>query len=310
MYNETSPCIRPKENLTHTVYFGFALSSCVICLSLFKLITIFRTPALHNNINYFIASVGVSDFIFAVSIVIFSLFYLTGLGQFIQGSNIFYSIILGMLYSSIFSSALHLIIIAIDRHMYILKPFCYIKYMTPKRICLLLIFVWGLTLLYLITPSIFYTNNTFHVKCILLYPPKEYFAVVVAAGFTVYVATFVCYFRIACVAFERKKARNVRRQLQDKSHIDSNSGTNSKAAMKSVKFFMSMFGIFAIFYAPATIVTVMSLLSYDVPVYIYLINLYFAYISVILTFCFYIRVNKAFCIGIKKSIIRMCPCKL
>lgn len=307
MHNLTSPCTVKQTNLTNVVYVGFAISFFILCLNLFKITTIVRTPALHNNTNWFIASVGVSDSIFAASGVIFSLFYLTRLSQLIQVSNTFDAVMLGIFYSSVFSAALHLIIIAIDRHMYILKPFCYIKHMSTKRICILMIFVWGLTLIYLITPSMLYTGDMFHMKCILLYPPKEYFAVLVTAGVPVYFITCVCYFRISRVAFQRKKAKNARRQLQEPSAIGGFVRSNSKAAMKSVKFFMSMYGIFAIFHSPVTIVTIMCMFSYDIPMYIYLINLYLTYVNIALTFFVYIRVNKDFRLAVKNQCLGCLP---
>lgn len=303
MYNVTSMCVLNQPHLIQVVYIGLTLNCCVIFISVLKVVTIWRTPALHSNANCFIASLAISDIIMAFTVVGFTFLYFTPVSQYIHNSNIIDSVLLGMVNSSNLFATVHFIIIAIDRHMYILKPFCYIKYMMTKRMYKLVLLVWVLTLIYLITPLVFYTSNRFHKKCIFLYPPKEYFIVVFAVGLTAYTASCVFYFRISRVAFQRKVAKNVRRELQDNPVTKINVRGNRRAAMKSIKFFMSMCGASAVYHTPKGIVTLMGMFSYNVPMYIYLITNYLLCIHVLLTFCVYFKMNRDVASKIKRQLL-------
>lgn len=53
---------------------GAAFSCCVIAVNILIVITVRRTPSLHNA-SWYIASIAVADMLSAVSFVMFSIFY-------------------------------------------------------------------------------------------------------------------------------------------------------------------------------------------------------------------------------------------
>lgn len=74
MTNSTLQCWQPFLNGFYMNCVGAAFSCCVIAVNILIVITVRRTPSLHNA-SWYIASIAVADMLSAVSFVMFSIFY-------------------------------------------------------------------------------------------------------------------------------------------------------------------------------------------------------------------------------------------
>lgn len=298
MENGTSKCFSLLYSGVPLFVVGIAISVSVICVSLLIIVTIWKTPALHSNTNFFIASVAVSAMLLAVTFVVCAFTYYCGLGLHVRQWELFETFILGTIYSMNTSTALHLTIMAIDRYMCIFNPFYYIKHMTRKRTFTLILFTWSISLLNFTIALIFYRGKHFHTQCVFLHPPVEYFSILTTLGLISFGVASACYIRIARLAFERKRAMNSRRAQNYSSNniIEA----NGKAAVKSIQFCVAMFGTIGVCYFPYLVIITMSLLSYNVSNYVFIPSLYLMHIHSLVEFAIYLKQNKDFCVGVQK----------
>lgn len=308
MENSTSHCMFGFDSAT-TIFLGTLLGCCVIFLLITVIVTICRTTALHNNTNFLLASINVSDLLNAITLILYSSAYIPSLRKYIDNKYILDLFVLAMSCSGYYSAVIHLTVIAIDRYLYILKPFYYIKHMNKSQITKILFAVWIFTLVLFITPIVFFRNDKYHRKCIITNPPVEYYFTGVAIGCVCFIVVCVCYFRIACVAFQRKKARNSRRQQQETANDAVLSRINRKAAMKSVKFFVAMFGTYFFCFIPSLIITLLNILSVKKPAYISILSVLGFYVHIIINLFIYLNMSKDFRLGMKHQFSQcLCGC--
>lgn len=299
MKNSTSYCFHGYDTANYMSFVGMLVGCGVLFVCITIITTICRTPALHNNTNLCIISITVTDMFTAISTIVSSSFYFTSLNQYVDNKYLLDVFYFAMSFSWMFSSGIHLLIIAIDRYLYILKPFYYMKYITKARIIKILFSLWMFTFLFLITPFIFFRSSHFQNICILTHPPVEYASVGVGTDFVSFIVVCVLYFRIANVAFRRKKLKNVRRLQGDTPHGVIISRNNGKAALKSLKFFVAMFGTYVFSCIPPLTVTLLSMLSVTLPLYIAISSYFFFYAHIIMNIIIYLNMNKDFRLGVK-----------
>lgn len=283
---------------------GITCGCCVLCVSVVTIVTIWRTPTLHNNSNYFLASAAVCDILAAATCISLSLFYMTRFHEYFKHIYVVNTFILGVSYTSMFSSVLHLTVSAIDRYIYILHPFCYIKYITRNYTIKLLCFIWVSTLMYIIIPVVTFRYNRYQTA---LRPQREFFIVSLAIDATLCVVMCVCYFRIAYVAFERKRARRAQLQRRSSSYDNNLVTTNWRAAVKSTKFFVVMFGAIFICFSPFIICIQLISLGYTIPRYLAFTSLYVFHIQPVLNFLVNFKMNVHFRSGINKLVLSSLP---
>lgn len=299
MDNATSTCVLALPTLLAATYISSVFSCCVMFVCLLTIATIWRTVELHNNINYFIVSFAVCSMLLSLISTAVPAFYALNFGGYTDGENILETVILGVSYSPIFSSVLHLTAMAIDRFVYVLKPLYYITNMTRKYMTVILLIIWVSTIIYSITPITVYRNRSINTKCIFVMP-LEFYVVCLVMDVICYITIFGCYFRIAYVAFQREKARTARKQQSNVPHQVNIVATNWKAAVKSIKFFAAMFGIFCVCYTPLVITTLMTHLFLNVPIYIVIPSHYIFQIHPALNCILNYNMNSHFRFGVKK----------
>lgn len=285
--NETFDCIFDVNSgfyILHVVV--FFCCAVVIVDSFIVTFVIWRTPALHTNTNILFLSSIFSDILQCVVYVA------------TQALNIFANKLLSNFlicasFGLVLISLVHLGAIAIDRYIHIAHPFFYMKEMTKGRVLKILVSIWTVGLLYTLAPLIAFREDSFQEKCTFLRPPLAYYI----AGCTAYmvniIAVFTCYLMIACLAFQHKKAANARRL-----HNNDNNGAimfrhNFRAALRSVKFFAIMFGIYAFCTLPTMLCSGINRF-YKIPNSILIPLLYLMVVNSIATVWVYMIINKEF----------------
>lgn len=297
MANGTCSCKFALHNYLVVLSVGM---SCRCCVGLITIATIWRTLALHNTCNYFIVSTAACDMLFNLIFIHSALFYFIRYDAYETNAKAFYCFVLGVSYSSVFSLGFHLAVTAVNRYIYTLKPFYYIKHMNGNYKVKMLIIIWVLIITYAIIPVLFYRGEQFHTKCIIIHPPIAYYetAVIINSSFCIIICT--CYIQIARAAFERKKAIRNRKQQNCMPNDVIINITNRKAAIKSIKYVAAMSGGILLCYIPSGVSTQLSQLSYSVPESILLCSFYVSQVAPIINFLVYINMNAHFRLGIKQ----------
>ncbi|CAG5135771.1 unnamed protein product [Candidula unifasciata] len=264
------------------------------------MVTIFRTKRLHTNTNIFILSVALLDCFMAVSDFVQGIIYSTSVKFNIHNSNVMDAILFGTAYSAITLSCTHMAIIAVDRYVNITHPFYYILNITKRRVIVLLLTAWMFGLAYCSVSIILYRDGKYHTKCISVHPPFEYFIINALLNLIDYVIICICYFKISCLAFQHKKAANARRLQTENPKNVFKLRNNRAAAMKSVKFFVLLFGTFFVFTFPQILTQGMVFLSCRIPenVVFFMGNLYDVHSA--MNRVIYFHFNKDFSDGFKK----------
>lgn len=298
----------PCQNLQF--YIGIILSLCVFIPNILTIVTIWRTLKLHTNTNIFTISLAFIDLLTGISGLVQSIFYSPLLKQSSINDYIFSTITLGISYSSVVLSCTHIAIAAIDRYICITHPFYYIVNVTKASLLRKLTVIWLIGFVYLILPSFLYTGEIHHRKCILVQPPSEYYIASLVIGSLNYIIVFVCYSKIARVAFRHNKAANKRRLRVGNVSKAMRLEISYKTSMKSIKFFVVCFGTYFIFTFPPALATGLLLLSYPIPDYILYLMFGASQMHSVSNFFIHIHMCKDFSEAVKKQLKMVNACLL
>lgn len=280
----------------------------VLTLYGLEIATILRTKRLHTNTNIFFLSIALFDTFMAICDFSQGIIYSTSLKYNIHATNDSDTVFFAIGFGSITLSCTHMAIVAIDRYVNIAHPFYYILNITKRRIIVVVFMVWLFWIVYCSVPLIFFRDDRYHINCISSHPPVVYFIVNVSLNLTDYFIISICYFKIANLAFKHKKATIARRLQTENMDNTINLRNNRIAAMRSVKFFVSLFGTFFAFTFPQIIATGLALLSYNVPENT-IFGICILYdIHSVMNFLLYYNFNKDFADGLKTLLIDMTSC--
>jgi hypothetical protein len=171
---------------------------------------------------------------------------------------VFSIFVFGACYSSVLLTTVHMGLFALDRYFQIVHPFFYRNFATKRRAIVTLTSVWISGIIYTIIPLILYSYDEFIGKCTILNPPLVYYSLGVGVYLVVLIIVFLCYFKIALVAFNHKKAANARRLQTSEAAVGIPLRNNRLVALRSVKFFVLMFGVYFVCSFPPVVSTGIS----------------------------------------------------
>ena len=148
-------------------YIGFCLAMPVIMILMTILIcggncltilAVWKTPSLQTMPNMFIVSLAVADFITGMAYGYDSLWYISYTEVFIYNCKACCLLSVFMLYLSLHMSMACVIAIALDRYIYIMHPFLYIRVVTAFTIQIIIAVIWTLSMVLAAVP---FFQNTF-----------------------------------------------------------------------------------------------------------------------------------------------------
>ncbi|CAG5119936.1 unnamed protein product [Candidula unifasciata] len=287
-----------------TPYISLPFSIVLLIQNLLTIIIIRRTPKLHTHANIVVASIAGGDIYLALVCITSGIVYLPGVRNTKLNNALLEASMCGAGYSSLLLSVSQLGLIAIDRYTYIVYPLYYMARITKRRIYKTIACFWLVGIVYGLVPLFVYRNASDYNICLITRPPFEYIAVPIVLYQVEVILIFVCYFIIARLAFQRKKASRVR-QLGFNGGISSREAfiTGRTAAWRSVKFFATMYGIFFACTYPAVLaILINSVDSFPLSVFVPLMFLFFMHSM--FNFFAYLNMNKDFCLGFKHLFMR------
>lgn len=222
----------------------FVYSIIVSVESILVVVIICRTKALHTNSDIIVGCLSLTDILLCASYTAHGVKSLAGSTLSKSQKNYLVSFLCGACYGGVLISITHLGFAAIDRYVQIAYPFYYIKHMTKRRLFKKLLAIWLIGGMYTLTPLFLYFYRQNSETCILLHPPLAYFFILFTGYLANIMIVFISYLKIARLAFQHKKSANIRRmQIEDRTSTVIFS-QNRKGAIKSVNFFIVMFGAF------------------------------------------------------------------
>lgn len=298
--NSTYACAPGDSVNMYLFSFMMFTNVLIICKSLFAIIMTCRIPVMQENMAIVFASMSVNDVILAVILMCYQVSALQFHVLSSVTSKIFICLILGTCYGTVLISAMHLGVLALDRYIHIFHPLYYMRRVTKRRVFLALLCAWTIGLVTMSIPLLFYADDKYHEQCLLFHPPVVYFIVISFIFGVIFLAIFVSYFAIARLAFKRTKAAKDRGMSINNIEGTSVHRINRTSGMRSVKFFIIMFGVFAFFSIPSVVKTWMGyFVSIDDNVHIILFFSipFFAFFNVV----FYVKVSRDFSLFIQST---------
>lgn len=262
--NETDYCLMHTYFGVNTLYTMVSIGFVSICESLVVIFVTYFKEKLHHNTCILVASLAVNDLLLTASFIgTLILVVPLGLSK-VMKPKLLMCFLSGLSSATTNMSVAHMGVIAVDRYIQIVHPFYYMKEMTKTRTYAILLSLWISCLIFTVIPPTIFYDDKYHKRCILLHPPEVYLYIQITAYFICIICVFVCYFKIAHVAFKHKKSANSRRLRYHESQADTELRDNVKAAVRSVKFFILMFGVLFMCTFPPYFATALSF-RYTIP---------------------------------------------
>lgn len=255
--NFTYACFGDSIN-SFWFYFTVFFNVFVVGKSVLVIIMTFRALEPQKNISIVFASMTVNDLVLFTVVLCYQVANIANYTVHILMSNRMTSFMFGDFYGTIMLSIMHMMLLALDRYIYIAHPFYYIKYATRRRFYIILVGVWIIGLLFIIGPILVYTDDKYHQQCIFYHPPIVYLSFLMSMYLAILMVVFTCYFKIAYLAYARKKAANMRRMNTRDDEECAMFSVNRNSAFRSLKFLIIMFGMFTLCTFPLCLITSIS----------------------------------------------------
>ncbi|KAK3732501.1 hypothetical protein RRG08_030701 [Elysia crispata] len=293
-----------KDELSVVTLTDAGLSMITLCLALFitsanatTVVAIWRTPALRTLANTYVCSLACVDFVVGLVCVLLALFLLPPVRlelffKHIEVCSLFQGTIVGM--SAL--SAIHMTLIAVDRYLYIIKPYFYQRVINFRVVAIFLAIAWGVGLIISFLPQFIAKPYGEVPLCdITQRQPIWYTFYTCTVLFGVLcVVNVIMYSIILNAAAKQRKAVRANVPISHQNGKGQGNSSNiSKGTMKSIKFFLTVFGVFLVCGTPT--VVVMGLDYYSrVPSQVYRFLNVVAVANSGMNFIIYAAMNKQF----------------
>lgn len=292
--NETLGCSSENLFLNEFQCLAILITVVTVCQSTLVIYIIWKTAALHTNTNILVASSTMTG-------IIICLAYDVAVIPYFHTNNIIGNVVYGIACGTVITSIIHMGIIAIDQYIYIVHPFYYMRHMTRRLIFKVLLATWITGLAYMAFPSlvhVYYKNCTFFSRS------PEYYWIGTSIYTVNIIIIFVCYLKIAFLAFHHKKTANARRLQTGDPESARVIKNNFKIAFRSVKYFVIMFGIFAFCSLPQVVIHGFNMF-YSLPNYLLTTMLFLLPLISVMDVLIYMIMNRAFSKALKVTFLNV-----
>ncbi|XP_005098819.1 melanopsin-like [Aplysia californica] len=284
------------------------VSTIYICLGVFiffeNIITIMairRTPSLHTNPNLYMFSLAVSDVLVGATAIF--------LGSFVNPtvqdrvtSTFPYLASLAVTFGMVSLSFAHMAVIAVDRYIYIGKPYLYERCITRRVIFFQILCLWVSGAVYTIAPMIVYREVNVGF-CILIDLPPEYTLYAIGiAYFILLVVVLIAYYKIARVVLQHRRSIANQTISLDRTGEDLRNRKRQTSALKSVRFFAVVFGFFFGFTLPTVFCMYIESVV-DLPYELYAFLIFIAPANSSMNTLVFALMNKEFRKAVKKIFV-------
>ncbi|XP_005112867.1 trace amine-associated receptor 9-like [Aplysia californica] len=276
---------------------------------------VLKTPSIRTQGNALVASLAFTDVIMGVVYVIYSCLILTSTPS---GDWHFFSdrflVVFGSSLTDV--SAVHMALIALDRYIFFVHPFVYMKRINKKLTTFVISGAWmfGVSLtgvnyiVYIAKEDIYATCNFSHTPLSYLY--NVTFLIYLAVN----VVAFVCYFRIARLIQQHRRIIAANREMvrsrillttSDPSAHSQDTSNISENHMKRLRILITTFSVF--FVCKMTSLSVFGVEQYltILPDVLVFIVLFFIPISSTVNFLLFTLMDKHF----RRALTKMASCR-
>ncbi|GFO22333.1 beta-1-adrenergic receptor [Plakobranchus ocellatus] len=216
-----------------TILIGFIL----ILENSLLIFIICRTRSLPNITNILVASTGFSDVLAGAQCFIMGVYSLPGgLESWLDSTHVdkhtFSSAMLGINCSLMVVSMPHVSLLAIDRYLYVLWPFHYVRRVTKPRVLGIVCAIWILALVYFCVLVLKFQGDEYRGMCIFSEVPTIYsYYPLVLLYYLCFIVVCVCTFGMIKLALDHRRRRRLRKAPQTEARVwrrDTNGDPHSK----------------------------------------------------------------------------------
>lgn len=231
------------------------LSFFICTVNIVTILLLWRTETLRTLANLYLASLAAADLVVGLGLVPMALFLLppTRVSLFNRYSNLCV-LMSGLNLGMAGNSVIHMAFVSVDRYLFISRPYTYQRVMNVRVVVINVTSAWVIGVSYTFLPQFIHQSFTDGVKCDVTELLPMWYLAYGAWGFyfTSVAVILIMYSLILRTAFKQRKS--IQSVAPFGAQANGNSrGTISKSTLKSLKFFVTVFGIFFLCMTPIVI---------------------------------------------------------
>ncbi|XP_005095467.1 lysophosphatidic acid receptor 3-like [Aplysia californica] len=308
--------IEPFSTETTAVDILLCVISVLLCIfictgNVMTILAILRTEALQTFSNVYVAGLAGADFLVGVSLILLALFMIPYLRLTLYFEHINLCVFMqGIVIGMIFTSVEHLCLISVERYLYIVKPYVYHRVMTKRVIATTMVIAWVLGVVYSVSPQFIYKPYGEVPLCdVTAVLPIEYLLYSNTAIYSIVIfVIIIMYVQILKMAFQQRNAiRAVTVVVAANGHnakkAEEEAAKTRQATMKSIKFFLTVFGAYFVCITPMAICICLDFF-FNVNAWVYRFFNLVALTNSGMNFIIYSVQNRNF----RYAFLRMIPC--
>uniref|UniRef100_A0A2C9KZ95 G-protein coupled receptors family 1 profile domain-containing protein n=1 Tax=Biomphalaria glabrata TaxID=6526 RepID=A0A2C9KZ95_BIOGL len=258
--NKTSPNQETTQVTSVDVLIAtlcIALASFICSLNVLTILVVWRTPALRTFTVAYVVSLAVADFMVGLELLPMSLYFLppTRVGLF--NRNVHMCLLMNGLSTGMTTvSLMHMLVISVDRYIYIVRPYYYEQVMSSRLVSALIASSWAIGVLLLFMPHVIHKDGSKAETCEItkLLPTWHLFTAIWTMYFSVSLVIFVMYSLIFLTALKQRNAVRV-----TAAAVETHTGPHSQVSSATVGnhrgfyFFLTLFGVFFLCLTPVVV---------------------------------------------------------
>lgn len=241
-HTETAFCVL-KEISAPYLAISLFVSLCILILVVnsLTLVVLATTPQLRTISNMYIASLALADIMVGIMAVVLSMWMHPALHPYFAGSDTLCVFLKFFICVSESSSVLTLILVSVDRFLFIMHPFFYLRVVSKRKVMAALAASWAICTLVGLIFHVFTSNSRIFQGCDInavafLSKEMNYLYVI---GFAV-----ICVFlSVLYGIIVRAAVRQARAIAESTSMTSEHKSRASKTAKHSVKLLLRMSGV-------------------------------------------------------------------
>lgn len=190
------------------IVFALVMSTSIVFVNTATILVVRRTPSLHTLSNMYVVSLAATDLVVGLGLIPLSMFYVPSIrNQYFDRNMPLCLLVLGVNLGMAIVSTIHMAFIAIDRYMYITRPYIYETMVSRKIIYSVIAGIWTFGLFYTLLPQAIHKPADEVSSCdITLVMPVGYLFYANVSIYTTSVAIDVAmYSQILLAAYRQRK---------------------------------------------------------------------------------------------------------
>ncbi|XP_059150745.1 D(2) dopamine receptor-like [Physella acuta] len=228
----------------------FLMSALIIFGNMMTLLAIQKLPSLQTKSNVFVASLAAADMMVGVVLIPYGLWLVPAIRQLVDEDISICLLLMSAGSSAVVISILSLLLVALDRLVFISRPFFYQRVVTNRVIAAGVALPWTLGLTFGNSQWLIYAPTTHPPQCVVTYMlPEAYYKYAAPWMYFASCSAVLCmYAHIAMIA--RRQRLAIRKHNTVRPMVQVGSEKITEKNWKAVKMMMTVFGVFFVCWTP------------------------------------------------------------